>query len=104
MLYQDEAYPGQTLTCPARLMAIVKDPSCDDPVYQPVVQWAGERTHCDSVLFDEYNFVESNDINSYNVHSVESIDKPVFVVDCETHNHNKIIVAHEPNTWPNKFL
>mmetsp|Transcript_37515 Transcript_37515/g.52900 ORF Transcript_37515/g.52900 Transcript_37515/m.52900 type:complete len:82 (+) Transcript_37515:188-433(+) len=77
------------------------------PKYYPIVQWAGERTNVDSVLFDEYDFVHTlntEDPNSFNVHDVDSIERSVFVIDCEEDAHRKILVAKEKDKWTDYFL
>ena len=51
MLYTDVNYPNQTLRCPARLMVVVQDNSDAGNIYHPVLQWAGQRTMSESVLF-----------------------------------------------------
>ena len=88
-------------------MAVVVDSSDQDKVYQPIIQWAGDRTTVDSVLFTEYDFGHENnnfDTNSFYVHDVMSIECPIFVVDCETNNHNKILVAADPDKWSEMFV
>ena len=107
MLYSDPNHPNQQLQCPARLMAIVQDDDDETNEFHPVVQWAGHRTNNDSVLFDEYVF--QHDLNpdeptSFNVHPSASIEKPVFVIDCESEDDNKILVATDPEEWADCFL
>ena len=44
---------------------------------------ARQRTFSDSVLFNEYEFeheLYSDNIDSYNVHDVSSIEKPVLLL------------------------
>ena len=107
MLYSNPNHPNQQLHCPARLMAIVQDDDDETNEFHPVVQWAGHRTNNDSVLFDEYVF--QHDLNpdkptSFNVHPSASIEKPVFVIDCESEDDNKILVATDPEEWADRFL
>ena len=54
LMYMDDNYPNQALTCPVRLMAVVVENDAPNKVYHPIVQWAGNGTYNDSVLFDEY--------------------------------------------------
>jgi hypothetical protein len=107
LMYTDDNYPNQVLSCPARLMAVVSVDGEEPRKFYPIVQWAGERTFVNSVLFDEYNFVhtlDTNDPDSFNLHDVESIDRPVFVIDCEQDEHEKILVAREKDEWADLFL
>ena len=107
LMYVDDNQPDVVLSCPARLMAIVCVDGVEPKKYHPIVQWAGNRTFVDSVLFDEYDFVhtmDTDDINSFSVHDVDSIERPVFVVDCEEDNHQKILVAKEQDDWAESFL
>ena len=107
LMYTDDDYPDQVLSCPARLMAIVTVDGEEPTKYYPIVQWAGERTFVDSVLFDEYNFehtLDTDDPNSFNVHDVDSIEKRVFVIDCEQDGHEKILVAKDKDEWADLFL
>ena len=107
LIYTDANYPGQVLSCPARLMAVVSVDGEEPKKYYPLVQWAGERTFVDSVLFDEYNFVHTlntDDPNAFNVHDVGSIERPVFVIDCEQDGHQKVLVAKDKDEWAELFL
>ena len=106
MLYSDPNHPGQQFSCPARLMAVVRDNGDPDMVYHPILQWAANWTMNDSVLFDEYVFTHTlnpDDAASFNVHPAESIEKPVFVIDCESENESKVLVAHDPDVWGSLF-
>ena len=106
MLYTDGNNLNEQLRCPARLMAIVQDNSQPGNVYHPVLQWAGHRTKNDSVLFDEYVFehdVNPNDTTSSNIHSADSIQGPVFVIDSECKDVHRILVAHDRDTWADMF-
>ena len=106
-MYMDDNYPNQALTCPARLMAVVVENDAPNKVYHPIVQWAGNWTYNDSVLFDEYAFdhkIDNDDMNLFHRHDVNSIEQPVFVIDCETANHNFVLVASDPEQWCEKFL
>ena len=107
LLYSDDNHPDVALTCPARLMGIVVEDGIVPIVYHPIVQWAGDRTNVDSVLFDKYDFehtIDTDSPESFNVHDVESIDRPIFVIDCEVANHNKILVAKDVDEWASMFL
>ena len=97
---------GREYSAPARLMLIVFDPSHPELGYQPIIQWAGNRTNLDSVLFNEYVFQNDETVDavdSYSVHDVNSIEDTVFVVDCETKNHNRILVANDVWDWHSYF-
>ena len=107
LLYSDDNHPNEELQCPARLMGIVVEDDTVPIVYHPIVQWAGNRTNVDSVLFDEYDFehaIDPKGPESFSVHDVESIERPIFVIDCETENHKKILVAKDVDEWANMFL
>ena len=54
MSYEDENDPGVPLTGPARLIAIVVDSTDPDQKYQPIIQWGGDETNKNSVLFMEF--------------------------------------------------
>ena len=106
MLYTDPNFPDQQLSCPARLMAIVRDNTDPDNIYHPILQWAENRTMNDSVLFDEYVFthpLNPDDPSSFNVHPSDSIERPVFVIDCESETEAKVLVAREPEDWGSLF-
>ena len=107
MQYEDPNNPRNVLSCPARLMAVVVDSTDQNKVYQPIIQWAGNRTTADSVLFTEYDFDHRNndfEMNTFSIHDVMSIERPIFVIDCETDNHNKILVAADPDKWSEMFV
>ena len=40
---------------------------------------------------------------SFHVHLADSIERPIFVVDCELENEKKILAANDPDTWATKF-
>ena len=106
MLYTSNRRPGVTLSCPARLMAIVCDNSDSENIYYPILQWAKNPTRMGSVLFDEYEFdhkLDPNDKNSFSIHTVESIERPIFVIDCESNDQQRILVAHDPDEWGKEF-
>ena len=107
LMYTDDNHPDQVLTCPARLMGIIVEDGVVPIVYHPIVQWAGDRTLVDSVLFDEYDFehtIHTESPASFNVHDAESIERPIFVIDCEIDDHKKILVAKDVDEWANMFL
>ena len=106
MLYSDPNHPGQQFSCPARLMAVVKDDNDPNGVYHPILQWADNRTMRDSVLFDEYVFnhdLNPDEATSFHVHLADSIERPIFVIECESETEKKILVANDPETWATKF-
>ena len=43
--------------------------------------------------------LKTDDINAFSVHNVDSIERLVFVVDCEEDEHQKILVAKEQDDW-----
>ena len=106
MLYSDPNHPGVQFSCPARLMAVVRDNTDPEMVYHLILQWAANCTINDSVLFDEYVFAHDmnpDDPTSFNVRPADSIEKPVFVIDCESENEEKVLVAHDPDVWGSLF-
>ena len=42
-------------------------------------------------------------MTTFSVHDVDSIEKPIFVVDCESEEQQKILVAHDVEEWHSKF-
>ena len=53
-------------------------------------------------MFDEYVFehkVNPEASTSFNVHPAHSIEGPVFVIDSESADSHRILVAHDWDTW-----
>ena len=105
--YEDDNGPGGYLTGPARLIAVVIDSTDVDGTHQPIIQLSGYPTENDSVLFTEYVFDKDNvenQIETYSIHDKELMLEPIFVIDCELNTSNNVLVCHDPDTWPDKFL
>ena len=87
-------------------MAVVQDNNNVGNIYHSVLQWAGQQTMNDSVLFDEYVFkhdVNPENANSFSVHPADSIECPIFVIDSESEDDHKILVFEDRNLGADMF-
>ena len=98
--------PGVPLTGPARLIAIVVESTDLDQKYQPIIQWGGDETNKNSVLFMEYEFDFDNmddQVDTFTAHDTDSMLGPIFVIDCGSDASNFGLVCHDPDTWHEMF-